>query len=529
MLPDHSRVVRCLPKAAMNLPSHPAPRSSADQLATCWANRIIVLSVMLILVATLYPFRLRIPDVLLIRQVIRQFIFNPTDKMDLLANVLLFMPLGFGVSAKLLPHKRLFRSTWLIVLGCGAGLSLMVEFLQILLSDRTSALTDVMTNTLGGYLGYLTFQYGRSPLLNWVQLGLEHFERLVARLSFRQIGVVFLLYTGLAIGVVAWLNGSTLRTWDLEARLLIGTDPAHRLPWEGTIANVQICDRALSARELTGFLTKAESTVPCGDRLVANYPLTSASGLTDTVGQSPDLVWKGAEVASATLSSQGAAISTQRWLEMASPATQLNHHLRTSSEVTVAARVTVAKTDLPNRFRPIVSLSSQSFLGNFGLIQLRSNVLFWVATSFNARFRSVPQGFQANVLADAQPHHLVMTYSGLALRGYADNAENPVLVLLTPVDYQVISYLLAFVPVGVLLRLLVNDGKGRPLMGLFLTGVGCVFPPLVLESLLADQSDRPIRLSNLLLSILIVSATFWLSRGLSARRKPIPSELRAGE
>ncbi|MGI0487568.1 VanZ family protein [Pantanalinema rosaneae CENA516] len=513
----------------MNLsPHHAPPRVSADQLATRWANRIIVLSVVLILVATLYPFRLRIPDVLLIRQVIRQFVFNPTDKVDLIANVLLFVPLGFGVSAKLLPHKWLSRSTWLIVLGCGAGLSLMVECLQVLLSDRTSALTDVMTNTLGGYLGYLTFKYARSPLLDWIQLGLEQFQRLVSRLSFRQIAAASVIYAVLAIGVVGWLNGSTLRTWDLNARLFIGTDPAHRFSWEGTIGNVQICDRALSASALTPFLTQAESMLPCGDHLVAHYPLTNTSGLTDSLGRSPDLVWRGNQTASATLSSQGAAISAQHWLEMTDPATVLNQRLRASSELTVAANITVPQTDLPNRFNQIMSLTNHSFLGNFSLIQLRSNLLLWIATNFHSSLRPPPQGFKANVLADDQPHRMVMTYSGLALRGYVDQAENPLLVLLTPVDYQVICSLLAFVPMGILLRLLVNGAKGQPLVRLLLTGVGCVIPPLVLESWLADQSDRPIRLANLLLSILIVSATFWLSRGL-ATQKSIRSEIRASE
>ncbi|HEY9617169.1 MAG TPA: VanZ family protein [Microcoleaceae cyanobacterium] len=518
----------------MNLPpSHRAARSLTDDLAVRWANRIIVLSVVLIALATLYPFRLRIPEGLLIRQVLRDFVTNPTNKVDLIANIVLFLPLGFGVSAKLLNHKRLWRPPWLVVLGCSAGLSLTVEMLQILLNDRTYALTDVLTNTLGGYLGYLTFKYGRSRVLGIVHAGLQGFQRLVSRLSWRQVSAAFLAYMVLAIAVVGWLNGSTLRTWDLNARLLIGNDPADQLPWSGRVAHVQICDRALSASNLTAFFTQAQAPLPCGDHLVAAYPLTSPSGLIDTTGQSPNLVWQGSAPTSALTSPEGAWVSAEHWLEMLSPATQLNQRLQASSELTLAAVITAAQPDLSSHFHRILSLSAQWSLGNLTLMQWRSNLLLWVATSFNKSGVLAPQGFLSNTWADGQPHRIVMTYSGLVVRGYVDSAEQPLMVLLTPIDYQVISYVLVFVPIGVLLRLLVSAGKGQLFGQLFgrlaLTSVGCVLPPLVLESILAHQSDRPIRLANLLLSILIISVTFWVARGLSTRAKPTLPETTTGD
>ncbi|MBL1175444.1 VanZ family protein [Pantanalinema sp. GBBB05] len=514
----------------MNLPpSQHDLRSSADELAKCWANRIIVLSVVLILVATLYPFRLRVPDALSIRQTIRGFMLTDTNWSDLIANVVLFIPLGFGSSAGLSKHKLSDQQKLLIVLGCSAGLSLTVEILQVFLNNRTPALTDLVTNTLGGYLGYLTFQYGRSPLLGFIQLILIYFQRFVSRLSWIQVSVTFLIYVVLAISLVGWLNGSTLRSWDLNARLLIGSDIAHRMHWEGTIANVQICDRALSANDLTAFLTQAESTLPCHEHLVTAYPLTRGSGLADRTGQSPDLVWHGSDPTPTALSDQGAVITAQRWLETNGPTTQINQRIQASSELTLAAVVTAAQPELPPRWHQMIALASHPALKNFTLTQVRSDLLFWINTRLHGSGQSPPQGGQEQALAGPNPHRLVITYSGLALRAYVDNPETPTLFLLTPVDYQVISYLFVFVPIGILLRLIVNYGKGQFWLRLVLTGVGCVLPPLVLESVLAHQSDRPIRLANLLLSIVIVSATFWLARGRSTRITPMASEMRAGE
>lgn len=513
----------------MNLPpSHQTSRSTADELAARWANKIMILSVLLILVATLYPFRLRLPDTLSIKQEIRWFVLNTTNWNDLIANILLFIPFGFGSSAGLSKHKLSAQQRLLIVLGCSAGLSLTVEILQVFLNNRIPALTDLVTNTMGGYLGYLSFQYGRSPLLGFTQLILVYFQRMASRLSWMQVSAAFLIYVVLAITVVGWSNGSTLRSWDPNARLLIGSDIAHRMPWEGTIAHVQICDQALSAHDLTAFLTQSQSTLPCGDRLVADYPLTSSSGLTDRTGQSPELIWKGSDPTAAALSPQGAVISAQRWLETSSPTTQLNRRIQASSELTLAAVVTAAQPELPPRWHQIIALASQPWLKNFTLTQVRSDLLFWLNTQLHSPAQSPPQGGREQALVGANPHRLVITYSGLALRAYIDDPETPTLLLLTPVDYQVISYLLVFVPIGILLRLMVNYGKGQPLVRLLLTSGGCVLPPLILESVLAHQSDRPIRLANLLLSIVIVGATFWLAQGQPSRIKPLPPEIRTG-
>lgn len=84
--------------------------------------------------------------------------FQPTRDWvkDVLINVAGFMPFGFTLSA-LLRCSGWKRSGVFTVLG-GLVLSLTIEGLQAYLPTRDSDLTDVLTNTLGTWLGVVLHQ-----------------------------------------------------------------------------------------------------------------------------------------------------------------------------------------------------------------------------------------------------------------------------------------------------------------------------------------------------------------------------------
>jgi len=82
------------------------------------------------------------------------FRFTRSYLMDVLTNILGFIPFGFFLSAYLWMRKprSIFRLllTTIIIAGC---LSLSIEMIQVYLPTRSSQLTDVITNILGTAVG----------------------------------------------------------------------------------------------------------------------------------------------------------------------------------------------------------------------------------------------------------------------------------------------------------------------------------------------------------------------------------------
>jgi VanZ family protein len=88
------------------------------------------------------------------------FRFNRSYLMDILTNILGFIPFGFIFSAYLWVRKPqsnfqlLLKSV--IIAGC---ISLLIELVQVYLPSRNSQLTDVITNILGATLGIILFHF----------------------------------------------------------------------------------------------------------------------------------------------------------------------------------------------------------------------------------------------------------------------------------------------------------------------------------------------------------------------------------
>jgi VanZ family protein len=74
---------------------------------------------------------------------------------EIVANILLYLPLGFAMSRYLCAKHLSYATTLLLVLGLCFALSYLLEALQFFLPSRFPSWRDVASNTLGGVFGTL--------------------------------------------------------------------------------------------------------------------------------------------------------------------------------------------------------------------------------------------------------------------------------------------------------------------------------------------------------------------------------------
>ncbi|HEY6947255.1 MAG TPA: VanZ family protein, partial [Gemmatimonadales bacterium] len=110
--------------------------------------------------------------------------------MDILLNVILFLPLGFGLRLAGWPRRR--------VLLAAFATTLLVELTQyFFIVGRDATLSDILTNTTGGLLGMVLAE--RFPVLLWPG----------PRAARRLAGAAAVFWLAVQI-VTAWGDGVTL-------------------------------------------------------------------------------------------------------------------------------------------------------------------------------------------------------------------------------------------------------------------------------------------------------------------------------
>lgn len=130
-----------------------------------YSGLFVLLSVLLILAATLFPYDFDISDTM--RRQGYQFLFvglGESSLMDIRNNILLFVPFGFSLAW--LKKKNWITGWPEVIMAASAGfvLSYLVEVGQTFIHTRYSSLVDVFANTTGGTVGYLSFQLGKCVL-----------------------------------------------------------------------------------------------------------------------------------------------------------------------------------------------------------------------------------------------------------------------------------------------------------------------------------------------------------------------------
>lgn len=242
---------RMSPERTPSEPSHHGLQAVAgdpSRLPHVWAWTVLVCGLIVVATATLYPFDFHVnrgSSVLVSARPFGTGLNNRRLAIDLLANVLLFVPVGFGVAAAARQRGPRKIAASAAALAVGFTLSLAVESLQMFLSDRSSSYSDLVANTAGALVGVSVFR-------RWGVAFLWRLSRFTVNVCSHPRGWA-LLFVGYAVfGVLLSLHlerSVRLHNWDSDYPLILGNEGTGDRPWRGQLSRLSIACRAVTGKE----------------------------------------------------------------------------------------------------------------------------------------------------------------------------------------------------------------------------------------------------------------------------------------
>ena len=475
--------------------------ASSDPYAYPWSNRILIASLLGIALLTLAPFRfdfhLRLPS-----HTFDPFLLGPFQKgigiLDSFLNVLLFIPLGFGLSSQLRQRKWSWVSVFVFAFIGGALCSYTVEILQFYIPGRNSGWVDVITNSTGSLVGAVVLrQWGgilRQRFLRWEWLARDW-------LSLRRITLILLSYLGLCFAISIPLQQKTrLSNWTADSRLVIGGpgDEQHR--WIGKVFSLQIWDRALSD-DLARHLTMNDPVPGVDADALASYDFSASPPIEDQKKFLPPLFRE--SDASVSMTSQVLEFNGNSELSSKVPVRNLTKRLQKTNQF--AMRIVCDPAAINGVSASIVSLEDESGVTNLRVWQEGANFYFWLRNPLSVK-RAYLDFKASHVFAPDQMRTILVSYDGSNVSIYVDGIKNPLPYSLGPgaalahqfirikaselEGYRVVYYSCIFVLVGFLLGMAMRKMTMRNIAGWFLLMVGLFVAPVLLEVLLMHVSGR---------------------------------------
>lgn len=495
------------------------PNRQNGSLEAQWAFKIALLGLLFILLATLYPFNFSYQGEGVFKAAKDSLRVHSGPK-DIVVNILLFMPLGFGGLGLLTKSRLAVVFKLAIVLLVSLTLSGTVELLQNFLPQRSTTFFDILTNTSGGVLGGLCFYWRGEALLKAAFVLARKGKRVLSRLPLQLWVVAFLGYMLLSFGAMLTQQGGTFDTWSNSLPLYLGNPQTGRNAWEGQIAEFQILDRGITEQDARRIFASGLPSSLAESSLVAAYDLknpTRGASYPEQAGRLPELAWRGQ--GSSTGSNDSFAVSQggnggvllgmNRWLKSTAPVTPLLQRLQNTAEFTFMATVQPAKTDRVQYARFFAIASERVDQLNFMLGQANTDLICWLKTTLAEEPR-IPVAIFRDIFTDLQPQRLVLTYSDSVLRFYSDRRSGRISENLIPGGQRAVALGMVFVPLAVLLGLTAILLKQRRRLHLLLLYTAAVLPPFVLEHLLALHSHRDVDQSNVLLGLAIMLSPLLL-------------------
>ena len=486
-----------------------------------WSNRFLLAAVAGILFLTLFPFRFDFQSKL--PGGTSPFFLGSGGKIvglsDALLNVLLFIPLGFGLTEKLRERKIPRAACFFIVYAAGALLSYAIEITQIYIPMRDSGWEDVFTNSTGSIVGFLVYELLGALIID----SLSKLEMtLRTRLTLQRTAALLALYFLFWFAVSAMFQRQTrLSNWESDGLLVVGNEATGQSPWQGRVQRLQIADETIPdavAIDLTS------STAPQGARFAwrADYDFSSPAPIQDSKQFLPSLSWTSA--APLPQNSNGVALDGKSWLTSRVAVADLVDGIRKTNQFSVHIVCAAAQPHIGNGH--ILSISRSPWFSDLTLRQEESNLVFWFRSPLSIK-RAILAWYVPNVFTDTQERDILYSYDGADLSLYINGRKSRrpyrlgpgtslarLLHQVRPAElegYNDIYYALVFFPVGIILGL-AKSGV-RPSNATLLITITCslLVPVVLLEFILVQVSGRPVSPSNLLLSFsLLIAGFLWI-------------------
>lgn len=504
-----------------------------------WSTALFVLSVVLIILATLAPFDFSFQEGVSLQIIAKEF-RHRNFMYDLVLNFILFIPLGFCVAALLQQRGAGRTAQGINAFLLGLILSTAIEVSQVFLPSRTPSSVDIYANSLGAFLGAQGFAYCRYAPVDFSILTVQAVLRRIASLSTWVLSITLLGYALLWFLLsVALQPYTTLSNWTQTYPMLIGSTLTGESAWSGYLFGLDVADRALSRQEVDQAFTDQELPSPVQRSLVASYQLNALQDrYMDRTGNSPALVWQGTPK-EGDRSYPGASLSANQWLKTDGPTSVISQRLRGTSQFTVSMVLAATQPDssaaLAGQPAPIFSLSgTETDSRNLALIQEGNDLVIQLRTPVTGFQGNRPEFVVSDVFSDASMHHLIVTYDNPDLQVYVDNAQasytfelHPGVVLfqkLLPLEHLsntglVLSkgmyYGALFIPLGIFVGFILRVTRRRRVAQVVLIlGTGILIP-VGLEILWAVKNSHALSLWTLGFSVIVTLGAIALTSALA--------------